>query len=82
MRIEFAGTITPQAAPNTASLPVKIEKGRVSGETWFDPELGMIVEIAFDANMNVKITRQEQTLTVPVNEKTRFALVAVEDVAK
>ncbi len=82
MRIIFAGTITPQAAPNTASLPAKIEKGRVSGETWFDPQLGMIVQIAFDADMNLKITRQGQTLTVPVNEKTRFALVDVEDLAK
>ena len=82
MRIIFAGTITPQAAPNTASLPVKIEKGRVSGETWFDPKLGMIVEITFDADMNLKITRQGQTLTVPANEKTRFALVDVEGLTK
>ena len=80
MRIIFTGTV--QTAPNTASLPAKIEKGRVSGETWFDPQLGMIVQIAFDADMNLKITRQGQTLTVPVNEKTRFALVDVEDLAK
>jgi hypothetical protein len=80
MRIIFTGTV--QAAPNTASLPAKIEKGRVSGETWFDPQLGMIVQIAFDADMNLKITRQGQALTVPVNEKTRFALVDVEDLAK
>jgi hypothetical protein len=62
MRIMFTGTV--QAAPNAASLPVKIENGRVSGETWFDPQLEMIVEIAFDADMNLKITRQGQTLTV------------------
>ena len=80
MRIIFTGSV--QAAPNTASLPAKIEKGRVSGETWFDPQLGMIVQIAFDADMNLKITRQGQTLTVPVNEKTRFALVDVENLAK
>ena len=53
-----------------------------SGETWFDPKLGMIVEIAYDADMTLKITRQGQTLTVPLNEKTRFALVDVEDLAK
>jgi hypothetical protein len=80
MRIMFAGTI--EAAPNAGSLPVKIENGRVSGETWFDPKLEMIVEIAFDANMNLKITRQGQTQTVPLNEKTRFVLVDVEDLAK
>ena len=80
MRIIFTGSV--QAAPNTASLPAKIEKGSVSGETWFDPQLGMIVQIAFDADMNLNITRQGQTLTVPINEKTRFALVDVEDLTK
>jgi hypothetical protein len=80
MRIMFAGTV--EAAPNAGSLPVKIENGRVSGETWFDPKLEMIVEIAYDANMTLKTTRQGQTVTVPLNEKTRFALVEVEDLAK
>jgi RNA polymerase sigma factor (sigma-70 family) len=80
MRIMFAGTIV--AAPNAASLPVKIENGRVSGETWFDPKLKMIVEIAYDADMTLKITQQGQTLTAPLNQKTRFALVDVEDLAK
>jgi hypothetical protein len=80
MRIMFAGTIV--AAPNAGSLPVKIENGRVSGETWFDPKLEMIVEIAYDANMTLKTTRQGQTMTVPLNEKTRFVLVDVEDLAK
>jgi hypothetical protein len=82
MQINFTGTVTPQAAPNTASLPVKIEKGRLSGEMWFDPELGMIVEIAIDADGDLKINQRGQTLTVPLNEKTRFALVDVEDLAK
>jgi hypothetical protein len=80
MRVIFAGTV--QAAPNAASLPVKIENGRVSGETWFDPKLEMIVEIAFEADMNLKITRQGQTVTSPLNQKTRFTLVDVEDLAK
>jgi hypothetical protein len=37
----------------------------------------MIVEIAYDANMTLKTTRQGQTMTVPLNEKTRFVLVDV-----
>jgi RNA polymerase sigma factor (sigma-70 family) len=80
MRIMFAGTV--EAAPDAGSLPVKIEDGRVSGETWFDPKLGMIVEIAFDADMTLKITRQGQTLTAPLHQKTRFVLVEVDDLAK
>jgi RNA polymerase sigma factor (sigma-70 family) len=82
MRIKFTGRIAPQADPNIASLPVRIENGRLSGETWFDPELGMDVEIAIDADLNLKINQRGQILTVPANQKTRFALVAVEDLAK
>ena len=80
MRVMFAGTV--EAAANAASLAVIIENGRVSGETWFDPKMEMIVEIAFDADMKLKITRQGQTVTSPLNQKTRFALVDVEDLAK
>ena len=82
MRIKFTGAITPQADPNTPNLPIKIEKGRLSGETWFDPELGMIVEGVFNADGNLKISQRGQTLTLPLNEKNRFTLVDVEDLAK
>jgi hypothetical protein len=83
MRINVTGDFSPQAAPNTASLPAKIIMGKLSGEVWFDPALGMIVEIALDENVNVKkITRQGQTLTFPVNHQVRRALVAVEDLTK
>ncbi len=82
MRIKCTGNFSPQAGPNTPNLPIKIEKGRFSGESWFDPELGMIVGSALDEDMNLKITRQGQTLTLPLNEKNRLTLVAVEDLAK
>jgi RNA polymerase sigma factor (sigma-70 family) len=82
MRIKCTGNFSPQAGPNTANLPVQIEKGRFSGDVWFDPELGMIVGSALDEDMNLKITRQGQTLTLPLNEKNRLALVDVEDMAK
>jgi len=82
MRIKFTGNFSPQAAPNTSNLPAKIDKGRLSGELWFDPELGMVVEIAFDTDMNVKINQRGQILTVSANQKNRRALVAVEDMAK
>ena len=79
MRIKYTGTFSPQAAPNTPNLPVRIEKGRFSGETWFDPELGMIVEDVIDQNMNLKITREGKILAIPLNQKKRLVLVAVED---
>jgi hypothetical protein len=82
MRIICAGDFSPQTDPNAANRPVKIEKGRFSGNVWFDPELGMIVGSALDEDMNLKITRQGQTLTLPLNEKNRLTLLAVEDLTK
>jgi RNA polymerase sigma factor (sigma-70 family) len=83
MRIKITGNFSPLAAPNTASLPANIIKGKLSGEAWFDPALGMIVDFALDEDVNVKrITRQGQTLTFPVNHKIRRTLVAVEDLTK
>ena len=82
MHIKCTGNFSLQAGPDAPNLPVKIEKGRFTGDIWFDPELGMMVESALDEDMNLKITRPGQTVTVPLNEKTRFALVDVEDLAK
>lgn len=82
MRIKFTGNFSPKAAANTPIVPVKLEKGTLSGELWFDPDLGMVVEMAFDADMSLKINERGQILTVPSNQKTRLALVAVEDLAK
>jgi len=42
MRIKCAGNFSPQAGPDTPDRLVKIEKGRFSGNVWFDPELGMM----------------------------------------
>ena len=82
MHIKCTGNFSLQAGPDAPNLPVKIEKGRFTGDLWCDPELGMMVESALDEDMNLKITRPGQTVTVPLNEKTRFALVDVEDLAK
>jgi hypothetical protein len=82
MRIKFTGNFSPQADPGTPNLPVKLEKARLSGELWFDPELGMVVEFAFDADMSLKIKQGGQILTAPANQKTRYALLAVEAMTK
>ena len=81
-RIKCTGNYSSQAAPNTSNISRKIEKGRLVGDVWFDPELGMFAEIVLDEDMNLEITRPGQTLTSPVSHKTRLALVEVEDLAK
>jgi RNA polymerase sigma factor (sigma-70 family) len=82
MRIKFTGEFSLQAVPNTPNPRVKLEKAGLSGELWFDPELGMVVEMTFDADLNLKINQRGQIQTIRSNQKTRYALLAVEDVAK
>ena len=80
MHITFTGAISADAGSDDAALRLRIEKGKVTGDVWFDPELGMTVESAQDVNMQLKINQQGQILTFPANEKTRVTLIAVEDV--
>jgi hypothetical protein len=80
MHITFTGTISAVAGADASTLRVKIEKGKVSGDIWFDPELGMAVESAQNVDVQLKINQNGQIQTVPLNEKTRATLIAVEDV--
>ncbi len=82
MRITFTGSISAEAGSDTSPLRAKIEKGKISGDVWFDPQLGMMVESAQDVNAQLKINQKGQVLTVPLNQKTRVTLVDVEELAK
>ena len=79
MHITFTGAISADAGSDAAALRVKIEKGKIAGDVWFDPELGMTVESANDVDAQLKINQNGQIQTVPLNEKSRGTLLAVED---
>lgn len=85
-RIESTGEITSKpaaAATGTASLlAIEIEKGKMTGTGWFDPDLGMVVESTADQSMTMKITTQGQTMTSRANQKVNFKLLDVVDGAK
>ena len=79
MHITFTGTISAKAGSDASALPAKIEKGTVTGNIWFDPELGMAVESAQDVTMQLKINQNGQIQTVPLNENSHGTLLAVEN---
>jgi hypothetical protein len=79
MQITYTGSVSPEAGPDVSTLRVKIEKGKISGDAWFDPDLGMMVESAEDVDAQLKINQNGKIQTVPLNEKTRGTLLAVED---
>jgi len=80
MHLTFTGAISTDASSDAAALRIKIEKGKVAGDVWFDPELGIMVESVEDVNAQLKINQNGQIVTAPLNEKTRVTLITVEDV--
>ena len=63
-RMEFQGTVknTPGASPLPNGMTINLQDGTLSGVSWFDPELGLIVESDVDQDMNM-------VMNVPINER-------------
>jgi len=70
-RLEVQGTIKsnpdPNAAPN--GMKMTISEGNVTGVSWFDPELGMVIDTT--ANQDMKMN-----MTMPANMRGRPAAAA------
>jgi serine/threonine protein kinase len=58
-RLEFQSTVKTKPDPNSnpAGTSVSSLEGTISGVAWFDPELGMIIEIAGNTDMKMVINR-------------------------
>jgi uncharacterized protein DUF6263 len=57
--IGFTGTMSSKGEggnPTTMGMTMKVESGKISGTTWFDPELGHPVESSFDQDMLMLMT--------------------------
>jgi RNA polymerase sigma factor (sigma-70 family) len=80
MRIAFTGSISAEAGPDASTLRETIGDGKITGDSWFDPELGMVVESTENGDAQLKVNRNGQIQTVPINKKTRTTLIAVKDV--
>ncbi len=80
MHITYTGRISAGAGPDDSALRVRIMQGTISGDLWFDPELGMAVESFENVDAQLKINQNGQIFDTPLNEKTRCTLIAVEDV--
>lgn len=71
------GSIATKTTSTTMGAVVEVQKGKISSDEWFDPELGMITDINSDLNMTLKITTRQQTLTQQLNQKVQFTLLDV-----
>jgi hypothetical protein len=77
--VEAAGDISSKnASAAMVGAVVEIEKGKISGDYWFDPEAGMIVDVHNNQDMTLKITTRAQTMTQQLSQKIRLSLVDVQ----
>ena len=73
--VEAEGELSSKSISAATGMMVEITKGKISGEFWYDPALGMIVETHNDLDLTLKITTRAQSMTSQFSQKTRLALV-------
>ena len=76
--IEETGDISTKTISNASGVVIKIENGKISGDVWFDPELGMIVEVNNNQDITMNVTTQTQTMRLQMTTKYRLTLVDVQ----
>ena len=67
-RMEIQGTLKSNPNPDAAAggMNMNISEGSVSGVSWFDPELGMIIDSSADQDIKL-------TMTMPMNPRGNAA---------
>jgi hypothetical protein len=70
------GNISSKSASTDSGKMVKIEKGKISEEFWFYPELGMIAGGNESIDAILKITTRTQTMTNENHNKSAWTLIA------
>jgi hypothetical protein len=77
--VDATGDISSKTASAAmVGAMVEIEKGKIWGDFWFDPDAGMIVDVHNTQDMTLKITTRAQTMTQQLNQKVRVSVVDVQ----
>ena len=80
--LEHTGTILTKPGGEKAMFNMNITGGSTSGKTWFDPELGMMVESNGTQTMSLKLEVNAQTITTQITQMITNKLVEVTTPAK
>ena len=86
-RLEFQGTVKTKrdAASAPTGLATSVRDGNSSGVSWFDPELGMVIDTTLNQDMNVTMNvpitmrgkRSTQTITALMKQAITIKLESV-----
>lgn len=76
--LKMTGRVSTKSVSTASGAAIQIEKGEITGDTWFDPNLGMVVESDNDQRIALKVSTQALTVSPQMNERSHYALVGVE----
>jgi predicted DNA-binding protein YlxM (UPF0122 family) len=77
--IKMSGRISTKSISTAeTAAAMRIEKGEITGDVWFDPNLGMVVESDSNQSIALKVSTQAQTVSPQLTESSRYVLVDVE----
>jgi hypothetical protein len=72
VKLGYTGTITGKG---TSGAPFSIEKGKITGSAWFDPEQGLAVGSDSDQTMTINIQQRGNTMKQQVIQNVTMRLV-------
>jgi hypothetical protein len=74
--VDAQGTLSTKSTSGASASGVLVEitKGTITGEFWFDPALGMIVETDNHQNLALKITMRQSTMASQFERTVRVSL--------
>jgi hypothetical protein len=79
--ISISGTIHSKPGDDASAAPMMtIEDGKVAGEMYFDPTLGMPIETALNQGFSVKVNAQGQSMSTKITQDVTIKLAAVTDI--
>lgn len=77
--LDFTGTMSSKPTTNKNGMSLSIDNGELSGKSWFNPEVGMIMETTMDQNMNLKITAQGKTMNSEMKQNVDTKILKISD---
>jgi hypothetical protein len=68
---------TKSTSAATTGAVVTVKKGTINGDSWFDPELGMVVDVNSDQDLTMDIKTQTMTMADHLKQNVKLSLVNV-----
>ncbi len=79
--IAVSGTINTKPGGDDSAAPMMtVEDGKVAGEIYFDPALGMPIESSINQGFSVKVNAQGQSMSTKIAQDITIKLTAVTDI--